>query len=183
MSPAYRFLLLGITLVATPMYAADEPTLDASYRALLRQANEPATIRNRAGIEHYRLIFTQSFSVPLIVHVTRTGDRVTLRSVLFTGAENGRVADVRSKLLSMKEWANLKTLASAAKFWSMPFEDPLDFRGDDGSTWIVEGAQHGAYHVVTRWTASYDAKKRQLEHFVSLARFLAMLSPHKLLLN
>lgn len=148
---------------------------------MLRQAREPATIQNTAGIEHIRLIFRQAFSVPLIVRVTRAGDRVHLRSVLFTGAETGRVFDAQTKALTLKDWESLNRLANAANFSTMPYEDTTV--GFDGCSWVVEIFRDDAYHVVTRWLPSLEARERQLESFVALGRQLARLSPHRLQLQ
>lgn len=172
------FLVLSLAVVFLASVAAacaSEPTLEDWCLDLLRQAKEPVSLRNTAGVEHFRLIFRQSFSVPIVIRVTKAGDRVTLGSVLF--ATN--VPDARIKALNPKDWANLTTLAKNASFWTMPYDD--NGGGLDGTSLIIEAFRaDGTYHVVTRSSVSYNAKDRQLTGFVALGKHLSRLSPHKL---
>lgn len=171
--------LFVTSLMAGPSIAgAGEMTLGGSWIKLLHEAKEPAVIRNTNGTQHYRLIYRPIFSEPLIVRVTKTGDRIVLRSVLFTGARTGRITDTQTKVLSPREWERIESLAKAAKFWTMPSEN--DEMGTDGTNWALEGVRDGAYHVAFRWMPSAYAKERDLQHFVGLGRYLAKLSPHRL---
>src|SRR5262245_26151947 len=54
------------------------------------------------------------------------------------------------------------------------FQMPTDDgdRGLDGEQWIFEGVAGGKYHVIQRFCASYDPKKRGLEPFLALCKFL-----------
>ncbi len=83
-------LLAAAIFPAVATSFAAEPPLEDWCLDLLRQAKEPTSIRNTAGIEHFRLIFSRAFSVPLVVRVTKAGDRVTLRSVLIRRSRAGR---------------------------------------------------------------------------------------------
>ena len=179
MTRSFLVLSLAVASLASVVAAcASEPPLEGWCVDLLRQAKEPASIRNTVGIEHFRLIFSQAFSVPLVVRVTKAGDRITLRSVLFAA----NIPDARTEALNPKDWANLTMLANAANFWTMAYED--NELGTDGTSWVIEAFRgDGTYHVVTRWTASYNAKVRQLMGFVALGRHLSRLSPHKLQLQ
>jgi hypothetical protein len=179
MNRSFLFFLLAVASFASvAATSAGEPALDGRCLDLLRQAKEPATIRNTAGVEHFRLIFDGTFSVPLIVHVMKTGDRVTLRSVLLAS----HTPDAQIRALGPKDWKSLTLLASTANFWALPHED--NEIGADGSSWVIEAFRaDGTYQIVTRWTASYNAKERQLTGFVALGRLLARISPHKLQLE
>jgi len=175
-------LLVAAVVAALSVAPANEESLSKEDLDLLRIAHEPMSIRNNAGIEQYRLIFSQPFSVPIIVRVTKTSDRIVVRSVLFTGAETGRVADVRTAILTPKEWQALNSLAAAAQFWTMSFEDRVN-DGLDGTDWTIEAFQNNIYHVITRWSPSWHTKQRQLERFVAFGRYFGRLSPHKFPFN
>jgi hypothetical protein len=51
--------------------------------------------------------------------------------------------------ISAEQVADFSTLSNRLQFWQLPTEALR--LGFDGAEWILEGVQHGTYHVVVRW--------------------------------
>ena len=150
---------------------------------LLSIAQEPA-LTPKPGTEQFRFIYSPTFYNPLIVRVTKTGDRITLRAIQFSGAGGygaGHVMVDRTVAITPQVWERIKTLAEASRFWTLPTEDDED--GTDGSTWIIEGSRGDAQRRVSRWTPTYKTKERQLERFVLFGRYLISLSGLKIAIH
>ena len=147
---------------------------------LLLLAKEPAFVR-QAGIEQYRFIYSPTFSFPMIVRVTKIGDRVTLRAIQFSGAggyDPGRVTVDRTIALTLQDWQRITAVVVASRFWTLPSEEEVE--GNDGTSWILEGSKPDALHSVSRWTPTYNTKERQLERFLLFGRYLMSLSGLKI---
>lgn len=143
---------------------------------LLSLAGEPALPR-KPGVEQFRLIYAPTFERPMILRVTKTPDGITLRAVQFSGAggyDVGRPKVNRTVTVTPQQWERIQALAKESRFWSLPAKD--DTQGLDGSSWVFEGVSPSAQHKVSRWTPSYETKKRKLEGYVRFGRYLVELS-------
>lgn len=159
------------------------PWRDILADDLLSRAKEPAFV-GQAGVEQYRLIYSPTFDNPLIMRVTKAGQRISLRVVQFSGAggyDPGRIRVDKTIVLTPKDWQRITTLAEASRFWTMPTND--NGGGDDGSTWVFEGSRPDAQHLVSRWTPTYRTKERELERFVLFGRYLMTLSGLKITIH
>ena len=72
--------------------------------------------------------------------------------------------------MSENDSAALEMLIAQLKFFEMPTD--VGDLGKDGEEWIIEGVSGGKYHVIERWSASYESQKRGLTAFIGLCRFL-----------
>ncbi|HKW88317.1 MAG TPA: hypothetical protein VJN21_06145 [Candidatus Acidoferrales bacterium] len=89
------------------------------------------------------------------------------------GYDPGKLVEVKNIELGASDSKVLDTLIESLDFFQLPSEEEKRVIGSDGDEWILEGVSHGKYHVAPRWCASsYDVKKRGLEAFLALCRFL-----------
>jgi hypothetical protein len=173
-----RILVVGVaiaTLVTAATFASQSATtdyfpsdafghagndIDAKALSLMGEPGLAAT--GSEDLEVYRFLWAPSFHAYAVVRVERTGTRVALFAKrlnrdLKTG-EFAKLDRSAQKMLSEKQWQTLKSRLSAARFWSMPSDEPETYSpggilriGLDGADWILEGADTGRHHGVKRW--------------------------------
>lgn len=102
----------------------------------------------------YRLFRLPSFRFPSVVRVAQRNGNWEIIGRLFRmdGWSFTPVAPLweRTRRLSDVEATRLEHLLRALSFWTMPVT--VERQGLDGTTWVLEGAQDGRYHVIDRWS-------------------------------
>src|SRR6185503_15892511 len=121
----------------------------------LRQAHEPSLSCGASSAdETYRFTWLRTFHAPVIVRVSRSGDRRELTAVVLSGAggyEPGTVERKMERPLQPAEWRRLTAALALSGFWKLPLRDPQS-SGADGARWLVEGRRGDEYHLVDRWS-------------------------------
>ena len=128
------------------------------YSHELRILEEPSLVKqaSNASSESYRFLWLRTFHHPVAVRVDLRpdGTGVVTIKVADGGAGFPRssvhlIEDISRPLLREQAKAFLAQI-KRGNFWSIgsvPNENGLD-----GAEWIVEGVQHGKYHVVQQWS-------------------------------
>jgi nucleotide-binding universal stress UspA family protein len=148
-----------------------------AHQQFLRMMDEPILACGVSDAdETYRLIWVHSFTVrsPLVVRVSRRGRRVLLRAARFAwSTESGQlrlrtVSDIRRGLTG-DDWSSLLQQAKEHEFWGL--SGPLTVRGEDGSTWLLEGRRGNAYHSAARHSPDDEPFRRFAIALVLLGQF------------
>jgi len=138
------------------------PELDEMIRdgisRVLRDMDEPSLweASQKQKSEIYRFIWLRSFSQPIAVRLTidvdGSGDLVVKALSRSHGDDAASlVMDQRSHLPPIEVRSFIEKLTKA-DFWDLPTDRLEDMYGRDGATWIMEGTNDGAYHIVKRWS-------------------------------
>jgi hypothetical protein len=113
-------------------------------------------------IESYRVLSLPSFHDRTCVRIERDGNKYRLTLKRLQGPGNAEalllkqstasevLKEDKTKDISEGEWNKLLGLIEKSKFWSLKSHD--DRIGLDGTTWVIEGARAGKYHMVERWS-------------------------------
>lgn len=128
------------------------------YSAHLRAAGEPSLyLASRAApageAKSYRFTWLPTFHPPVIVRVDELsggGMRLTAKRLTGSGGYGpGRIGERVDRMLSAAETSELKRVLTAGDVFKLA---PGGCRGgSDGSRWILEANDHGAYRYVNRW--------------------------------
>lgn len=102
----------------------------------------------------FRFTCLRSFNHAFCVVITfdRNG-RAVVTGKMSSGAGGyapGRLCRRRHTTISPRRSQEFLDLVAAQSFWTLPTS--IETFGCDGSEWIIEGVDHGTYHVVDRWT-------------------------------
>jgi hypothetical protein len=168
------------------------------YANALTALREPSLLAE-AQAQHgektqtYRFLWLRTFHHPISVRLTIDAEDVAFVTVKSTDGRGGfklgsLILDETHKIGKPDVQNFLDRLQNLA-FWSLATEDDratdqpdngqahLRVVGSDGAQWILEGAGHGEYHVVDRWspldpTITVAADKK----FAELCRYLLKLA-------
>ena len=79
---------------------------------------------------------------------------------------------LKSKIYPLSKDQVQKVLShiADANFWNMTTEGTGP-QGMDGAEWVLEGVDHGQYHIVTRWDASGTVFGKALLEFLQLSGY------------
>lgn len=147
------------------------------HQQTLRAMGEPVLACGASADEEtYRLTWMHSFSspTPLLVRVSRRGSTVTARASRFARKPGGSsvalepVTDVSSTLTDA-EWSQLLASIDRAGFWAE--SGALVPRGEDGSTWLVEGRRGNTYQSVARHSPDDGPFRRLALELMRLGQF------------
>ncbi len=125
--------------------------------------------------EAYRFLYLRSFDNPIAIRlvVTRDGGRLISKQTSGQGGfEPGHLVLNRESRLSKEATAWFLAEVKHAHFWDDPTRD--DSRVVlDGAQWIIEGVDHGRYHIIDRVSPDPKAPARILgiALLINLARF------------
>jgi hypothetical protein len=123
------------------------------------------------GGEVYRFTWLRSFSVPVSVSLTFQADGEGLLVIHSSDREHNRLIVDRTLRISKEQGDDFRRRLGEAGFWRMPARD--NRRGFDGSEWILEGADSGRYHLVTRWSAEESLFGQTAWQLISFAGYEA----------
>ncbi len=122
----------------------------------------------------YRFTILPTWGNPIAIRAQKQGGIFSLSARRLDGEggyDPGHLVEQKDLKLSEADSRSLDSLVTALKFFHMPSEDEIS--GHDGDEWILEGVADGKYHIAQRWCAAdYDPKKRKLEPFLALCKFL-----------
>ncbi len=102
----------------------------------------------------FRFTCLRSFHNPfcVVIRFDHNG-RATITGKIASGAGGyapGRLCRVKQSTLHEGSSTEVLDLVDRTDFWNLPAR--VETFGCDGSQWIVEGVDHGNYHLVDRWT-------------------------------
>lgn len=147
------------------------------HEQTLRMMGEPVLACGQTSDEEtYRLTWLHSFHdrTPLLVRVSRRGTAVVLRASRF--ARNGQGADQVltsisdvTRTVTPGEWSQLLDQFDRFSFWAQPAS--LVPRGDDGSTWLVEGRRGDTYRSMARHSPEDGSFRSVALALLQLGRF------------
>lgn len=106
----------------------------------------------------FRFLLLPTWSEPYAVRVEQRGEEWWLVGRMTEGDggyEPGPVIRTVEGRLSGAEAQRLVTLLGKLSFWNLP--TAIDDTGRDGTTWVLEGAEAGRYHMVHRWCPDRSA--------------------------
>jgi len=102
----------------------------------------------------FRFTCLRSFHNPFSVIMTFDGNgRALVTGKMASGAGGyapGALCRLRRTTIQSREAQKFLDLVAAESFWTLPSK--IETLGCDGSQWIIEGVDHGTYHLVDRWT-------------------------------
>lgn len=134
----------------------------------------PEIAQQEAKAQVYRLLILPTWGNSIAVRVQRHGELYSLSARRLDGQagyDPGKLVESKDIELSPLDSETLGGLIQNLRFFQLPTDDSV--MGFDGDEWILEGVSQGRYHVVQRWCATeYNPKKRGLESFLALSRFL-----------
>jgi hypothetical protein len=109
--------------------------------------NEPSFLTSHTHKTSYRFLWLRSFHPAVVVRVSKVGETQNLSVKELSRSDQLLVDHKRS--LTKQEWAELMKFVDESCFWEFPTStsDPI---ANDGSWWILEGAEQNYYHVATR---------------------------------
>ncbi len=140
----------------------------------LKNMDEPSLMGAGKSTGVFRFLLLPTWGNPISVRVVvgdRDGQLVGKRLDGLGGYAPGKLAETTSRSLSGEEVKEFADLYSKLKFFGLDTADKD--AGHDGSEWIVEASDHGAYHIVVRWSPDrYDPVKRHTTDFVNLCKWL-----------
>ena len=136
------------------------------YSQELKFLHEPSLWpeSRRAHETMYRFLWLRAFNAPICVCLIIHSDSASIifKEGAFHGAgEPGRLLRIRTTPVSREQLDAFLKRVTEVHFWSIPSPNS-DLGGPDGSEWILEGANRGAYKVVTAYAAPNNSPVRVL---------------------
>ncbi len=136
---------------------AFEASINACFLRAMQEAPLPELVTLETA-QVFRLTLIPAWRPPFIVRLAVRSDGTgTLAVKAAKSQRNAGVITVgRTEAISKSDVDVFLTLVEAAGFWSMSTKevyskDPrVIVQVMDGEKWVIEGAQNGRYHVVTR---------------------------------
>lgn len=126
-------------------------TVDTSnleyYSHFLYKMNEPLLFNKNLEKDVFRFIWVRSLSYPVVFRIEKTDENVILYWKVTDGREiyeTGNIIRSGCKELSKTDWCVFKKYYGY-RFWERESFFQVEL---DGSTWLMEGAADGKYHVV-----------------------------------
>ena len=147
-------------------------SLTLMHEPRLPEATEDSTLTI------YRFTLLPTWGNPVVVRVQRDSANYHLylsRTDGQAGYYEGKLVEQKDIELSDVDSKILDSLVTRLSLLNMPSDEEI--LGFDGEQWILEGVKDGRYHVVVRWTVTYDTKERDLGPFLTLCRYLIDMSP------
>lgn len=193
----WSLVVVAVTSVAFaqgsyfPPKAFDDDTRSDQFAAdwyshVLECLREPSIweLSKNPSNETYRFLWLRTFDHPISVRLEVKPDGSGVLSTRIGSGSAGFLSSMKdviesnSRTLKSEEVQSLLREVTEVDFWSIPSHIQHDQTGTDGSEWIIEAANGGHYHIVTRWSP-YDnpvAAKRAIRKLgLALAFDLAKL--------
>lgn len=146
------------------------------YGKSLERMKEPSLLESKQNTKAviYRFMILPTWGNPISIRVWKDGKIYNLSARRLDGQggyDPGILIEQKDVKLSEKDSKALDTLIANLNFFQMQTNEEVI--GSDGDKSILEGVLNGKYHIVQRWCAfSHETKKRGLERFVALFKFL-----------
>lgn len=121
----------------------------------------------------YRLMVLPTWGNAIAVRIDRQGQRYGLAARRLDGEAGygpGKLVEMKDIDLNADDSKTLETLIQDLDFFKLPTSDHVV--GFDGDEWILEGVSQGQYHVIDRWCATSNTRKRGLTAFIAFSKFL-----------
>ncbi|HEX7286249.1 MAG TPA: hypothetical protein VF532_08710 [Candidatus Angelobacter sp.] len=132
------------------------------YSEQLTALEEPPLFKAKQdpGVQSYRFLWLRTFHHPVAVRVVIHPDGAgTVTAKMADGAggyKPGKLLVDKTELLPPNKVKKLIEKIAQLSYWALPTRDP-EPPGLDGAQWVVEGIDHGKYHLVDRWTPKKGA--------------------------
>lgn len=126
-----------------------------------------------ANAEVYRLMVLPTWGNAIAVGIQRHGPLYSLSARRLDGQAGygpGKLVETKAIDLNADDSKTLETLIQNLDFFKLPTSDHV--MGFDGDEWILEGVSQGQYHVIDRWCATSNTRKRGLTAFIAFSKFL-----------
>ena len=129
----------------------------SAYTNELVNMREPSLYsrRSETNAQIYRFTCLRSLNDPFCIVVeVQSNDTAVITTKFATlqqGGGLGPLKDTKTATLAKPDVQALQNMLRTMDFWTTPSRDPNQ-QGLDGSSWILEGLDHGRYHVVARWS-------------------------------
>jgi hypothetical protein len=134
----------------------------------MREASLWILSQGDRGATSYRFLYLPTFTRPLSVRISGTGETASLHVVQLDGKggyKPGKIAYDRTVGLTAAQWADFQRYLIRIKFWNAPARPGLELdQGigagltQDGTRMVFEGIQEGRYQVFDwQWEEAKDA--------------------------
>ena len=127
------------------------------YGKHLRSMREPSLssgLLTQTNSVTWRLMCLPNFAEPICyrIHVADSdGSYVVVKRTDGKGGyDTGKVILNQGKTISPDAFQELQRLLKDLTFWTLPVEGPKEIATLDGTAYVLEVADHGRYHVITR---------------------------------
>ena len=122
------------------------------YTRYLNQMNAPSVLESYQGNATYRFLWLRSFHSTVVVRLWNEAERQMLSVKELsrkTETQSSQLIVDQTRSLNKEEWNGFMNLIDESCFWEVPVTSngPI---ATDGAWWVLEGADRGYYHVVTR---------------------------------
>ena len=170
-------ILLFSTMAATGQaffpagaFYADNLKLDAAkakwYSEQLTALQEPSLFEAKqdSTVQSYRFLWLRSFHHPVairvLIYADGSGVVVTKMADGSGGNKPGKLILNKTEPLSPDAAKIFTQRIHQLNYWTLPMRD-TNPSGTDGAQWVIEGIDHGTYHLVDRWSPN-DGPVRKL---------------------
>jgi hypothetical protein len=143
------------------------------YAIYLRTMSEPSLYlaSHDSAVVVYRFLWLRTFHHPIVVRLSVRSNGSGALTVLQTsgsgGFRTGTVTVNRTVEVSTQQVQGFLQLLQKLDFWSLPTEGGPP--GLDGAEWILEGVEHGKYHIVVRWSPEKGDFRKACFRLLSLS--------------
>lgn len=124
------------------------------YSSMLKAMEEPILADYQSDDEVFRFTWLRTFDRPISIRIQKTGEKILLTQKMLSGAggyDPGEIIVDTTLQLTIDVWNTVQDKIGKLKFWAL--QPKTEFRGFDGSEWIIEGSTSNKYHFTTRWSA------------------------------
>jgi hypothetical protein len=130
---------------------ADKAANEVLGEYLLEAGEPPLSSSSGSEIEEeYRLLWAPPFRPPIVVRLTREGDRA-MSTVVRWGNEDPETEPLSSTSdMECSAWKSVQREMRRARFWSHMRNEPRERDVIDASYWIIEGRRGDEYKIVQR---------------------------------
>jgi hypothetical protein len=139
------------------------------YSEHLFEMKEPLLFNRKTEKEIFRFTWLRTFDKPIAIRIEKSKKDYWLYWKKLNGKggyEPGILITNRKKRISEREWLNFKKLIKKTDFWNMDYAKGIF--GNDGSQWILEGANSTDYRVVDRWSPRNGDFYNACDYLISL---------------
>jgi len=128
------------------------------YSRELKLLEEPSLFKqdNNPSSESYRFLWLRTFHHPIAIRLDLRPDGSSVLTTKVADGEAGFLRSIKhllentSRPLPREQAKAFLAQIKRVSFWSIT--SPVNENGCDGAEWIIEGVQHGEYHVVHQWS-------------------------------
>ena len=77
----------------------------------------------------------------------------------------GKLVINKTEPLSPERVKDLREKIDRLGYWTLPMRDP-NLAGFDGAQWVIEGIDHGTYHLIDRWSPEHGPVRELGLYFI-----------------